>query len=319
MPKISIIVPVYKAERYLHRCVDSILAQTFTDFEVLLIDDGSPDNSGKICDEYAIKDARVKVIHKQNGGVSSARNLGIKIALGEWIFFLDADDWVDATLFENYLNQSCADLIISGFTEFGCSNKKFEVRDNLIFNVASQNLLSLNSENMPIKKLLLYCWGKFFKRSIILDNNISFNENIKLSEDAIFVIEYLNYTNTINLISANNVHYYVPDKQGKYKMTLQEYKNHIKTLSVCLLKANKQIDKSFYENYEYLFLMFFSNFQEYLKKLKKYNQIKFELNQFANIKEFNVPFYYIKKGDVFRSCCYYLLLNIPILYYLLKK
>lgn len=95
-PKISVIVPVYKAEKYLHRCVDSILAQAFTDFEVLLIDDGSPDRSGEICDGYAKKDSRVRVFHKENGGVSSARNLGLENAVGEWIWFVDSDDTVEA-------------------------------------------------------------------------------------------------------------------------------------------------------------------------------------------------------------------------------
>ena len=84
-PKISVIVPVYKAEAYLHRCVDSLLAQTFTDFEVLLVDDGSPDRSGEICDEYARKDRRVRVFHKENGGVSSARNMGLDNARGEYV------------------------------------------------------------------------------------------------------------------------------------------------------------------------------------------------------------------------------------------
>lgn len=91
-PSISIIVPVYKAEAYLHRCVDSLLAQTFTDFEVLLIDDGSPDCIGEICDAYAKKDARVRVFHQPNGGVSVARQRGVENAKGEWITFVDADD-----------------------------------------------------------------------------------------------------------------------------------------------------------------------------------------------------------------------------------
>ena len=90
-PKVSVIVPVYKAEKYLHRCVDSILAQTFIDFELLLVDDGSPDCSGDICDQYAAADPRVRVFHKPNGGVSSARNLGIEKANGEWLMFVDAD------------------------------------------------------------------------------------------------------------------------------------------------------------------------------------------------------------------------------------
>lgn len=100
MPKISVIVPVYNVEKYLHRCVDSILAQTFTDFELLLVNDGSKDSSGVICDEYAAKDSRVKVFHKENGGVSSARNLGLDNAKGEWVTFVDSDDWVSNTMYE---------------------------------------------------------------------------------------------------------------------------------------------------------------------------------------------------------------------------
>ena len=94
MRTISVIVPVYKVEPYINHCVDSILAQTYRDFELILVDDGSPDNCGKICDEYAKKDSRVKVIHKVNGGVSSARNMGLDNAKGEWITFIDADDYV---------------------------------------------------------------------------------------------------------------------------------------------------------------------------------------------------------------------------------
>ena len=98
MPLISVIVPVYKVEPYLHRCVDSILAQTFTDFELILVDDGSPDNCGAICDEYAAKDSRIHVIHQQNGGLSAARNAGIDLAFAhsdsQWLSFIDSDDWV---------------------------------------------------------------------------------------------------------------------------------------------------------------------------------------------------------------------------------
>lgn len=91
-PMISVIVPVYNAEKYLQRCVDSILKQSFTDFEVLLIDDGSHDRSGELCDEYGDKDNRVRVFHKENGGVSSARNVGLDNALGDWLAFVDSDD-----------------------------------------------------------------------------------------------------------------------------------------------------------------------------------------------------------------------------------
>ena len=105
---ISVIVPVYKVEKYIHRCIDSILAQTFTDFELILVDDGSPDNCGKICDEYALKDNRIQIIHKENGGLSDARNVGIEWALehssSEWLTFIDSDDWVHPKYLEVLYN-----------------------------------------------------------------------------------------------------------------------------------------------------------------------------------------------------------------------
>ena len=113
MPKLSIIVPVYKVEQYIHKCVDSILNQTFTDFELILVDDGSPDNCGKICDEFVQKDERVRVIHKENGGVSSARNLGVDEAKGEYISFIDPDDWIELNMYEdifNFVNENNVDV-----------------------------------------------------------------------------------------------------------------------------------------------------------------------------------------------------------------
>ena len=103
---LSIIVPVYKVESYLARCVDSILAQTVSDFELILVDDGSPDRCGAICDEYAARDPRVRVIHKENGGLSSARNAGIDIARGQWLGFVDSDDWITPDCYEKLL--ACA-------------------------------------------------------------------------------------------------------------------------------------------------------------------------------------------------------------------
>lgn len=99
-PLISIIVPVYKVEQYIRKCVDSIRNQTYTNLEIILVDDGSPDGSGKICDEYAEKDARVKVVHKKNGGLSSARNAGLEISKGEYIGFVDSDDYIKSTMYE---------------------------------------------------------------------------------------------------------------------------------------------------------------------------------------------------------------------------
>ena len=106
---VSIIVPVYKAEKYIHQCIDSLLAQTYRNIEVILVDDGSPDNCGKICDEYAAKDCRVKVIHQQNGGVSVARQTGIDHATGEYSIHADPDDWVEPNMIEELVTKAVAD------------------------------------------------------------------------------------------------------------------------------------------------------------------------------------------------------------------
>ena len=120
MPKISVIVPVYKVEAYLQECVDSILAQTFEDFELILVDDGSPDNCGAICDAYAGKDSRVKVIHQENQGLSGARNTGIEASKGEFLTFVDSDDMVSPQYLEVLINLFCdnTDVAVCGFKSF---------------------------------------------------------------------------------------------------------------------------------------------------------------------------------------------------------
>lgn len=127
MPKLSVIVPVYNVEQYIHKCVDSILSQTYADFELILVNDGSPDNCGKICDEYASKDNRVKVIHKQNGGVSEARNIGLDAVTGEYISFIDPDDWIDKDMYEQtlgYMANNDLDIVCFDVEEVR-TNKSF--------------------------------------------------------------------------------------------------------------------------------------------------------------------------------------------------
>ena len=117
-PAVSIIVPVYNTERFLNRCIDSVLAQTYSDWELLLVDDGSTDSSGSICDEYATQDSRIRVFHKENGGVSSARNLGLDYARGEWITFVDSDDYIAPDMIEKLYEtqkRNNADITVCGY------------------------------------------------------------------------------------------------------------------------------------------------------------------------------------------------------------
>ena len=166
--KISIICPVYNVEKYLPRCIDSILSQSFKDFELLLVDDGSLDNSGNICDEYANNDDRIRVFHKKNGGVSSARNFGLKHACGEWISFVDTDDWVDSDFLEPISsNIESVELIHQGL--------KKEFPDNSVKIVRpSQQGIFETKTLFSTKMWSSFCWSYFFKKDIIDKPFLSF-------------------------------------------------------------------------------------------------------------------------------------------------
>ena len=200
-PKISVIVPVYNVEKYLPRCIDSILSQSFTDIELLLIDDGSPDNCGKICDEYAAKDSRVRVFHKPNGGVSSARNLGLDKARGEWIVFVDSDDYVEIdylTEMVSYANKYNVDFV-STF-----NNLRKYSEDEVIL-IVRNDLGKLFSQY----ELNIFCppWGKLFRANIIGD--LRFPQHVKLGEDVMFVFQYLLDVTSVLLISSTKYKYEV--------------------------------------------------------------------------------------------------------------
>ncbi len=190
MPELSIIVPVYKVEPYLPKCIDSILAQTFTDFELILIDDGSPDRCGEICDEYAAKDSRIVVIHQENKGVSAARNAGLDIAKGEYIGFVDSDDWIEKTMYKRLISIMQADD--TDIAICGCKQRKEsgEFLYNDFFNEGSYNhdqlLRAMISIPNPIGGVL---WNKLFKRRII--GSLRFCENMKNCEDGLFIVQTL--------------------------------------------------------------------------------------------------------------------------------
>lgn len=193
---ISVIVPVYKAEKYLHRCIDSILAQTYTDFELLLIDDGSPDNCGAICDEYAEKDARVRVFHKINGGVSSARNLGLDKVKGEWVTFVDSDDYVHPNFFKS-LDEKCnVDLVVESFQIVGSNEKWDGILEDVVYD---NDLLKEKIVELSLKSNFQVPWGKFYRRDIIYAHQIKFDEKIHSGEDTLFVLNYLVHTRTLQL------------------------------------------------------------------------------------------------------------------------
>ncbi len=189
---ISIIIPVYNSEKYLRCCLDSIMTQTYKDFECILVDDGSTDDSGKICDEYGAKNDRFKIIHKGNGGVSSARNRGINYAQGQWIYFCDADDKLaDNRSLENLLGLiKNADLAVGGHNNIDDEGNLLEL-DYKPFK-GKMSMLEYVGRFFSRKSVGYqgYLWTKLFKKSIIEKNNLQFDESIKFAEDMLFITQY---------------------------------------------------------------------------------------------------------------------------------
>ncbi len=209
MNKISVIVPVYNVEQYLAKCLDSVINQTYKNLEIICVDDGSSDNSGRILDEYAAKDERIKVIHGENRGVSVARNKGLDVATGDWISFLDADDWLDVNAYEKLLKSikgADVDIIIFGnycvYDGITAKYKPINIEEN-----------KLNDYSYLLLKLGSLVWNKLYKRSVIENNKLRFVEHIKLSEDGLFNIELMLQYPKIQTID-EGLYYYVIYRQG---------------------------------------------------------------------------------------------------------
>lgn len=188
IPKISIIVPVYNVEKVLSICIESVLSQTFSDFELLLINDGSTDKSGVICDAYAKKDNRVKVFHKKNGGVSSARNYGLNEAKGDYLVFLDSDDWIEYTFFSTlsqYIDQF--DIIFFGAEKLSSSGTLLETFIPENKNTNDNSLADIVYSLFRIG-LLGYMWSFSVKR-LVVQGRIFFDEDISIHEDSLFCYE----------------------------------------------------------------------------------------------------------------------------------
>lgn len=198
--KFSVIVPIYKVENYLEKCVDSILSQTFTDFELILVDDGSPDRSPDICDAYVVQDKRVRVIHKKNGGLVAARNTGLLAATGEYICYIDGDDWVDSRLLETVhtrgIEKHDPDMVVFGFSKvFHDHIEGF--MDALEEGVYSKERLTervypymMYDNRRPFCSGLIFpvAWNKIYRREFLL-NHYCTEEKIRMGEDNAFVYE----------------------------------------------------------------------------------------------------------------------------------
>lgn len=276
---ISIIVPVYNAEKYLRRCIDSILAQTYKDFELILIDDGSSDLSGAICDQYAAAHHRVKTLHQTNAGVSAARNVGINVAIGKYVCFVDADDAIEQTYLDNFL-----ELALSTSPQLVIQGEKI-VYKNRVEAITFKQRKSDNLSTALTESILTfrgpYC--KLYLRDIISSNNIKFPEGMQFGEDSIFYLQYLLHCKSIS-ISDKSAYLYTANSEGglcKQPIAPLEYLSFLELNSSIISKIENQIHRKFthsvHFNIIHLKMLLYHSFKNYkgnqywsfLRKLKK--------------------------------------------------
>lgn len=220
--KTSIIIPIYNSEKYLHRLLDSVINQTYKDIEIILVNDGSTDNSLNICEEFRSRDNRIKICNKTNGGVSSARNEGIEIATGEYITFIDADDYIDKNYIEMLVNNIEGGYLIKIFNNKKLDQKieKYEFIKQILANEVTGG-----------------CWGYLFNKKILDFNNIRFDLNTSYMEDTIFVMEYLMQVESVKLIRENLYHYEA--KKGSLTSSKNNVEEKINGYSYSMLKIEK--------------------------------------------------------------------------------
>lgn len=258
MPKVSVIVPIYNNDKYLPKCIDSILSQTFTDFELLLIDDGSDDKSGLICDQYASIDARVRVFHKENGGVSSARNLGLESAMGEWVTFVDSDDWIEHSMYDKMLDKAIHENADIVYCDINMVYVNYEECWRATKCVTSKELF-LN--NFILSEWTSLC-NVLIKKQLFLSNNITNPEGVPFCEDYHVIVRLMYFANKIchvpeplynyNRINESSaVHNYTPLYYSKGRWVNLDliaffkregvYQSYAKSLSWRLLKYEQEL------------------------------------------------------------------------------
>lgn len=280
MPRLSVIIPVYNVAPYLGDCIESLLAQSFADFEVLLVDDGSTDGSGAICDEFAQKDPRVAVFHQKNGGVCSARNRGIDHAKGEFIVFVDSDDLVSEDHL-SHIMESDADMVVTGVYKFG-SRQGTSVparRDDFGIDGLAAHW------NTPPEMNFLYCYpvAKRFRASIIQKHGIRFDESLFFSEDMCFNMKYYSHAESFTELPFVDYGYrlFCITRDEKYRMSAFQLKTHFECFEKCQKQLNKRVgDNALFFVQENTHLRLVRKFFTYLQHCKSVNDFSHNIEYF---------------------------------------
>ena len=305
-PLISIVVPVYNVQEYLSKCIESILNQTMKDFELILINDGSKDKSSEICDKYLLKDSRIKVIHKENEGVSIARNTGINVSRGKYIVFADSDDYVDKNwcleMYKAVINNN-KNMIMTGITIYNTRNN---IINNLNLN-SNTDISRIKKKDFFIlykKQLINSPCNKIYITEIIKYNNVRFKENLKLGEDLLFNLEYLKFMDE-DIIILNKLlyNYILRDKESLdnryYEDLFQIYNMLYRELYSFMVLFNTDIktyEVSFYSSYFFMLMRVLQN--TFNKENKASFSRKINLNsKILRSKEFKMCIEKINRND----------------------
>lgn len=338
MVKVSVIVPIYNKEKVLKRNVHTILNQTLKDIEIILINDGSTDRSGQICEDIQRNDKRVKVMHQPNKGVSVARNTGISVATGDYIGFVDPDDWIELDMYENMytkIKETHANICLCNYsvdeidkrrdilleTPLNVLNKT-QIRDNLIL-----NMIAPKTVNSSEKVIIGTVWRLLIERQIIEKNNLSFIENLPIMEDLIFTINSLSKVYKV-CIDENVNYHYVQDNSSainKYRENLVELNEIVNNKLVCCLRENNLYEISTHRiNNRYIFTALneirnATNGNKSIRdKIISINKICENMNLQNSLKLINLNGFTLRKKVVLYSIKY----NKPTilyLYYVLEK
>ena len=264
MAEVSIIVPVYQVEKYIRQCVDSILAQTFTDFELILVDDGSKDQSGKICDEYAGMDERVKVIHKKNGGLSDARNRGMDQAVGNYFMFVDSDDYIAPTMVEclhkNILHEY-ADIAVCNFLYFFENDREKNFSTNIKSETLSGTEIFYNRKNERNYGIWTVAWNKLYKRATF--GNIRFRFG-KYHEDEFWANDI--YQMDIKVVTIPECLYYYRQRENSI-MGKKSIKRNLDIIEALQERIDIYLKEQKYSDQSYKVLIYSLEYLENSKRM----------------------------------------------------
>ncbi|MBT8342141.1 MAG: glycosyltransferase [Desulfatitalea sp.] len=249
---ISIIIPVYNAEKYLERCIESAIHQIYKQIEIILVNDGSTDSSEQICNKYAGIDQRVKVITQENSGPSAARNNGMKNAIGQFLFFIDADDYIEhdaISLLAQCYRRTKADMIIGDFNKI-LNNQRSGSGDDGVFTknkrLTKQDIIEYNRKYLkrPNKyQLLTFAWARLYRAAIIRDNNIYFNTDLFTFEDVAFNIDYMSFGNGVFYLRKAIYNHLIYDDDMSVAMTIRKNPSRLLGYKTALVNISNFFNK----------------------------------------------------------------------------